>query len=628
MAEKRLGIFLFYDKDGVADRYIEYMLKDIRPCLDRLIVIANGKADENAVKMFESIADKVVIRENKGFDIGAWQQGITEICGREELAKYDSLTLFNDSFFGPFYPFADIYKEMESRSKDYWGLSVHGEANGSGLCPYGYRPRYIQTYFMVFEKDLLHSEDFFSFWEKLPEFKSYNELAEKFVAVMTMHFSDLGYEWDVLCDTSDLEGERSKNFDQHTFNIYELVANRRFPIIKRRSFHTDRAVYLQYSNGSELFRALEYIEKNYDYDISLIFEHLLRLYEPETLKNTLCLDYVLPDIGSTELKKGESAVIAHLVYDDMFERYGHYLKNIPAETDIIITTNTPEKEARLKELYGDIASVRLVTNRGRDMSALLVGCRDILMKYEFLCFVHDKKSSQKEFASVGAEFDRLNWENILHSEGYIRNIIGLFKAHSYLGMLSPFGVDHGSYFYSSVDYWTVCYDVSCALAQRIGIKAPAKDKQPLAIGTCFWCRASAMRALFENDFTYEDFPAEPADGDGTFSHAVERLLPYAAANKGCVTGWVYNTEYARTELTNLRYMTDSTAKALSKYSTVSFANFRSYISSLGKLSGSSATQLSMGERANKAKKKNELRLKLRNMTPEFALKIYRRIKYR
>ena len=137
-----------------------------------------------------------------------------------------------------------------------------------------------------------------------------------------------------------------------------------------------------------------------------------------------------------------------------------------------------------------------------------------------------------------------------------------------------------------------------------------------------------MRALFENDFTYEDFPAEPADGDGTFSHAVERLLPYAAANKGCVTGWVYNTEYARTELTNLRYMTDSTAKALSKYSTVSFANFRSYISSLGKLSGSSATQLSMGERANKAKKKNELRLKLRNMTPEFALKIYRRIKYR
>lgn len=117
MAEKRLGIFLFYDKDGVADRYIEYMLKDIRPCLDRLIVIANGKADENAVKMFESIADKMIVRENKGFDIGAWQQGITEICGREELAKYDSLTLFNDSFSAPFTPLQTFTKRWRAAAR-------------------------------------------------------------------------------------------------------------------------------------------------------------------------------------------------------------------------------------------------------------------------------------------------------------------------------------------------------------------------------------------------------------------------------------------------------------------------------------------------------------------------------
>lgn len=632
MAEKRLGIFLFYDKDGIADRYIGYMLRNIRPCLDKLIIIANGKADDNALKMFESIADKVIVRENKGFDIGAWQEGIITL-GRDELKKYDSLTLFNDSFFGPFYPFSEIYSQMEAKNTDFWGLSVHGEANGSGLCPYGYRPRYIQTYFMAFEKELLCSEDFFSFWEKLPEFKSYNELAEKFVAVMTMHFSDLGYKWDVLCDTSDLEGERSKNFDQHTYNIYELIANRHFPVIKRRSFHTPKEEYLRYSNGGELFRSLEYIEKNYDYDISMIFEHLLRLYSPDRLKSSLCLDYVLPDIGNAEVSKGEAVVIAHLVYDDMFEKYVRYLKNIPPEADIVITTNTPEKAESLEKLYapllGDRLTIRLVENRGRDMSALLVGCKDILMKYPILCFVHDKKSSQKEFASVGAEFDRLNWENMLHSEGYIRNIISLFNEHKYLGLLSPFGVNHGSYFYSSADYWTVCYDVTCAIAERTGIRRPDRQSSPLAIGTCFWCRTCAMSRLFENDFTYEDFPPEPADGDGTFSHASERILPYAAAENGYVTGWVYTAEYARTELSALRSMTDSTEKALSKYPAVSFANFKSFLSSLGKLSGAAGkTEMSMGERAIKAKKKNELRLKIRNMTPEFVLKVYRRIKYR
>ncbi len=636
MAEKRLGIFLFYDKDGIADRYIGYMLKCIRPCLSRLIVVANGKADKKASAMFEKIADKVIIRENKGFDIGAWQEGIVTL-GIEELKKYDSLTLFNDSFFGPFYPFSEIYSEMESRHTDFWGLSVHGEANGTGLCPYGYRPRYIQTYFTVFEKELLHSGDFFSFWEKLPLFKSYNELAEKYVAVMTMHFSDLGYKWDVLCDTSDLEGERSKNFDQHTYNIYELIANRRFPVIKRRSFHTPKKEYLRYTNGGELFRSLEYIEKHYDYDVSMIFEHLLRLYSPDRLKSSLCLDYVLPGNiaagNGTEIQKGETAVIAHLVYEDIFEKYAVYLKNIPRETDIIITTNSTEKAERLKDLYssvlGERLTVRLVKNRGRDMSALLVGCRDILMKYKYLCFVHDKKSSQKEFSSVGAEFDRLNWENMLCSEGYIRNIISLFKEHKYLGLLSPFGVNHGSYFYSSADYWTVCYDVTCALAERIGVRKPDRSSQPLAIGTCFWCRTSAMKRLFENDFSYEDFPTEPADGDGTFSHAAERILPYAAAESGFVTGWVYTAEYARTELSALRCMTDSTERALSKYPAVSFAGFKSFLASLDKLASSAGkTDMSMGERAVRAKRKNELRLKIRSITPEFALKIYRRIKYR
>ncbi len=633
MSGKRLGIFLFYDKHGIAGEYIEYMLKDIRPCLDKLIAIVNGKICGDSLKMIESIADETVIRDNIGFDIGAWQYGIVNLCGKDGLAEYDSLVLFNDSFFGPFYPFAEIFEKMDKERCDFWGLSIHGEVNGNGTCPYGYRPRYIQTYFMVFEKRLLHSLDFFSFWEKQPLYSSYSELAEKFVAVMTKQFSDMGYKYGAYCDTADLEGERSKNFDQHTYNIYELIANRRFPVIKRRSFYTDKASYMQFGSGNELMRAVEFIEKNYDYDIMLIFKELLRLYEPEDIKESLCLDYALPDCCENPSAQSSVLVIAHLVYEDMFKKYMPYIKNIPREAAVVITTNSQEKASALETLYrpvlGKRLEIRLVENRGRDMSALLVGCRDLLLKYKYLCFVHDKKSSQKEYSTVGAEFDRLNWENMLGSEGYIRNIIKLLEEHKYIGLLSPCGVNHGSYFYSSVDYWTVCYDICAKTAEKLGIKKPDPKKQPLAIGTCFWCRTQAMQALFENDFTYEDFPSEPAEGDGTFSHAIERLLPYAAAQKGFCTGWVYTLEYARTYLSSLRYMTDSTARALSAYSSVSFASFKSFLASISSLgSSSSKTELSMGERTLKAKRKNNLKLKIKSVTPEFALKIYRRIKYK
>lgn len=628
MMKKRLGIFLFFDKDGIADRYIEYMLKDIKTCLEHLMIIVNGEADEKAMEMFNSIADEVIVRENIGFDIAAWKQGIVEECGKDGLLKYDSLVLFNDSFFGPLYPFKDVFEEMDKRGDDYWGLSAHGTVNGSGLCPYGYRPRYIQTYFMVFEKRLLHSDDFWSFWLKQPEYKNYNELAEKFVAVLTQQFFDLGYKWSVLSDTSDLESEdRRKNFDHHSFNIYDLIANRKYPIIKRRSFYIEKETYLEYTNGGELPRSLEYIEENYDYDVSLIFEHLMRKYNPYDIKSSLCLDYVLPNHSDADdIKKGEAVVIAHLVYDELFEKYIKYLKNVPEEIDIVITTNSKEKAETLENIFrndfGSRLTIREVQNRGRDISALLVACKDILLKYEYLCFVHDKKSVTKEFSTVGYEFDRLNWENMLGSEGYIKNIVALLKKHKYLGMLSPFAVNHGTYFKSSTNYWTICNEAVTELSDMLGIKKPDENKNLIAVGTCFWCRAKAMKILFEYPFEYETFTEEPLPADGAISHAIERILPFVAAAGGYCSGWVYNEEYARIELSALRNMFDSTIRITAECKDINNATFKRLLQSLKKI----VTEISTNE-APKVEETNKIKQKIKKVMPKSLLNIYKKIKY-
>ena len=38
----RLGIFFFFDADGVADRYVEVLLKDLLHSLSELVIVANG----------------------------------------------------------------------------------------------------------------------------------------------------------------------------------------------------------------------------------------------------------------------------------------------------------------------------------------------------------------------------------------------------------------------------------------------------------------------------------------------------------------------------------------------------------------------------------------------------------
>ncbi|WP_353937923.1 rhamnan synthesis F family protein, partial [Parabacteroides goldsteinii] len=45
--------------------------------------------------------------------------------------------------------------------------------------------------------------------------------------------------------------------------------------------------------------------------------------------------------------------------------------------------------------------VIVVENRGRDVSALLVGCAPYISDYKYVCFVHDKKTTQLKPYCVG-----------------------------------------------------------------------------------------------------------------------------------------------------------------------------------------------------------------------------------
>ena len=39
---KRLGLFIFYDRDGIVDDYVEYLLHDICPNFDHLTILSNS----------------------------------------------------------------------------------------------------------------------------------------------------------------------------------------------------------------------------------------------------------------------------------------------------------------------------------------------------------------------------------------------------------------------------------------------------------------------------------------------------------------------------------------------------------------------------------------------------------
>lgn len=244
----------------------------------------------------------------------------------------------------------------------------------------------------------------------------------------------------------------------------------------------------------------------------------------------------------------DTLVVIHIYYIDQLEMDIQYIKNIPEEIKLLITVTSIKAKRligdRLSELRSNFDIV-IKQNRGRDISALLVVAKEKILKYKYVCFVHDKKAKSEYQEEDTEAWNYCNWENTLAGREYIKNVIQVFITNPQIGLLVPpsyFG-ERMSYGYSNI--WGDNYENTKILADRFELKCDIDmGKKPIAIGTVFWARVDALNKLLKYNWTYEDFEEEPMSDDGTISHAIERILPYVAQDSGYETGWVMTDRYA------------------------------------------------------------------------------------
>ena len=558
---KRLGIFCMHDSEGIVDDYIIYLLQEMKKILAHLSIVCNGELTPESQIKLEKITDDILIRENSGLDVEAWRQAILQ----KNLSDYDELILFNDTFFGPLYPLAEVFDEMDRRepNADFWGLTVHGETLDTiGFSPYGYIPEYIQPYFFVIRQKMLHSQKFLDYWTVEEENPDDERVILRRRFCFTKFFYHNGFDYAIFCDTRALEREYDLNIDQDVINAEKLIRDYKLPILRRKVFFTDRKDYVKENYGDIPRHTLNFVQASTNYDVNLIWENLLRTQNITLLKENLGLNYILTNKFSPEVDKKileNTVIIAHLYYDDLIPQCVKFLCNAPPEISIIVTTSSEQKKLTVEKLF-DAAKrkveVRLIPARGRDVAALLVSCADAFKKYKYLCFVHDKKSMRpNESMVIGEAFFKILWENNLGGTNFIKNILATFENEPRLGLLVPPRPYNGGYkiLFFQEKYWsTTCFDKTLELAEELGISKNffSKDYAPLSIGSAFWCRTESLKKLTDKNWTVEDFDPEPMPPDGTISHALERIFPFAAQAAGFYTGQVINSEFAKDELEN------------------------------------------------------------------------------
>lgn len=556
----RLGIYTIYDKDGVVDEYILYFLKALSLWTSRVIVVCNGTLNEAGSEALKGLGCEVLCRDNTGFDAWGVKAGL-EYVGFDQLQCYDEVIISNNTLLGPVCDLAPMFEAMSGRPLDFWGIASHEgmDFDPFNCNPYGYVPEHVQSYFYAVRKRLLRAEAFRKFWEGLPQLHDYNRAVGMYETVMTRFFADAGYQWDCYMDRSQYYGMTDNPLIAMPM---ESVRDWKSPFFKRRAFFQDYDYLTSFTGQQSASCLLQYLQEETDYPVDLVWKNLIRTCHMSDLVQNLHLarifdrenSFALPE--KTELK---AALFMHIYDHTMAEELANYASSMPAEADIYISTVSGQKKEAIAKAFGALPNrveIRVLPNRGRDVSALLASFKDVVMHYDVACVTHDKKTGYLKPQTVGEGFAYMGYENILGGATFVRQVLQAFADDACLGLLYAPDPNHADFITHIGLEWGANFECTRALAQELKLRVPMDEKHPpmAPFGSSFWFRTKAMQPLFAKDWTYEDFPPEPFNmTDGSILHAIERIYPYAAQQAGYYSAMLATADYTSVDIGNLFY---------------------------------------------------------------------------
>ncbi|QFJ56110.1 rhamnan synthesis F family protein [Pseudobutyrivibrio xylanivorans] len=224
------------------------------------------------------------------------------------------------------------------------------------------------------------------------------------------------------------------------------------------------------------------------------------------------------------------AVHLHLFYVDLLPEFVSYFANIPYGFDLYIScqegADVNAIRAGLKELkLAKTVDIRPLQNRGRDLAPLYVAFGSEILKHDYILHVHSKKSLYSGQEKGG--WRQFSLELLLGSPEKVNSIFDMFKNKN-AGLVYP---DIHEEVPMIAYSWLANAGLGAKLAQEYDLgELPSVFNYPA--GSFFWAKTDAIRPVFEHGYSYESFPEEAGQTDGTLAHALERILPFISRKQG------------------------------------------------------------------------------------------------
>ena len=516
---KRLLLYVHYNRYNKISDHVLYQLKQMRPLFEKVVLISNSQLSEEGQAKLSGLMDDFIQRENKGFDFGAWRDGM-QYVGFEQLKDYDSVTVMNDTCFGPLYNMLPFYEDYEARDVDIWGMTNHRAYQETKKHSFA---EHIQSYFKVFSKKVITADVFQKFWSEIEDFENVQDVIDHYEIRSTCVFLEAGFAYETILDTRELDDSRLLHPD---FSYYapDVILQDKVPFIKVKAFQSPE------SSGIAKYM-LDYVGEYTSYPKQLIVEHLSTVDYPDS--NYLVAEKYLEDAEAIAITK-KIAVHLHVFYTELLEEFLDAFANFHFDYDLYLTTNTDEKEKQIQKILeqrqGKAELVR-TANYGRDIMPFLA-LKDTLRKYEVVGHFHTKRSLEAAFFAGESWRKELIDMLIIPADNIMRN----FEKNSKLGIVIA---DIPSFFRFNrvVDadnenkmIAPIMNDMWKRMKMRKKVNFHDFKTFTMSYGTYFWVQTEVLEPLFDLEITKKEVPNEPLP-QNTILHAIERIMIYLAWDK-------------------------------------------------------------------------------------------------
>ncbi|MGN7859976.1 rhamnan synthesis F family protein [Microbacterium sp. 22303] len=529
----------------------------------RVLVVVNGSLSEEGRAKLEPVSDEILVRDNVGFDIWAHKDALDHVG--EAIGEFDEVLLTNDTWFGPVRPYGPVFERMGERPVHFWGMTDHVRQEPNPFTGKGVLPYHLQSFWIAVRREMFLSEAWRRYWAELPEMPSYFDAVLKHEAVFTETFAQAGFTHDVAFPEGDYPTEHPALFNP------DLLVEDGCPLVKRRPlFHYPPFLNRHAVSGRRIVETMA----EHGYPAELVWSNLARNVQPKVLNTDAGMLEVLPGVARSAdpIRTPRLAAIVHLPKAADASRVLEKLRSVPHRFDLFVTVteataaDAAHRAVEVLALPGlDAVDVRVVPAHGRDMSALLIGCRDVLDedRYDLVIKIHGRTPGQRS-ENARRYMTRYQLENLLDSPGYVRNVLALFEREPGLGVVYP-PMMHVGYSLPG-RAWSFYLPRAKQICEDAGIQVPLDGISPLAPYGGMWiCRPAVLRRLIDLDLDYRDYEKPRSKSVPALAKVMERLVSYAAGEDGFHTRTIMTGEHASISHTSMEYKVDQLASTTPGY---------------------------------------------------------------